>query len=115
MKVMLLGMMSPNSTGAPPTEEAIRAMHDYNEELQKAGVLVDLGGLMPGARVTFSGGQCRVTDGPFAEAKEVVGGYSILEVKDFAEALEWVKRAPHSGDFVVEVRPLFDPSVFEPK
>jgi len=85
-------------------------------------VLLDLGGLTPtsrGVRVRYSGGKCTVTDGPFAEAKEVIAGYSLIQVKTLAEAVEWAKRAPfgvgvQSGEeAVVELRPLFDPSEFE--
>ncbi|HET9992622.1 MAG TPA: YciI family protein [Kofleriaceae bacterium] len=104
----------------PPTKEAILAMHEFNEELEKAGVLVDLGGLTPtsrGVRVKYNGTKRTVIDGPFAEAKEIVAGYSLLEVKTLAEAVEWAKRAPFGVDGeegVVEIRPLFDASDFDP-
>jgi hypothetical protein len=117
MKVMLLMIANSQATPKPPTKEAILAMHNFNEELQKAGVLLDLGGLTPpsrGVRVEYSDGKRTVVDGPFAEAKEVVGGYSLLEVKSMAEAIEWVKRAPIMSDGVVEIRPLFDASDFDP-
>jgi hypothetical protein len=121
MKVMMLAMATERSgEGKPPSEEALLAMHAFNEELQKAGVLLDLGGLMPpsfGVRMTFSGQKRTVVDGPFAEAKEFVAGYSLLEVKSMAEAIEWAKRAPYAGadgeEAVVEIRPLFDPSQFD--
>src|SRR5689334_1131089 len=124
MKVMLLGIASKQTEAAkPPTKEAVMAMHNFNEELEKAGVLLDLGGLTPtsrGARVKYSGGKCTVIDGPFAEAKEMIAGYTLLEVKSLAEAVEWAKRAPYGVDLqdgeeaVVELRPLFDPSDFDP-
>jgi hypothetical protein len=124
MKVMLLARATKHSeAGRPPTKEAVLAMHEFNEELEKAGVLRDLGGLTPssrGARVTYSGGKCVVIDGPFAEAKELIAGYALLEVKSLAEAIEWAKRAPFGvgvpeGEApVVELRPLFDASDFDP-
>ncbi|MBV8761500.1 MAG: YciI family protein [Deltaproteobacteria bacterium] len=124
MKVMLLAIASKHTeAGRPPTKEAVLAMHQFNEELEKAGVLLDLGGLTPtsrGARVTYRAGKTAVVDGPFAEAKEVVAGYSLLEVKSLAEAIEWAKRAPfgvgmpEGAEAVVEIRPLFDASDFDP-
>jgi hypothetical protein len=124
MKVMLLAIANKQTeAGRPPTKEAILAMHKFNEELEKAGVLLDLGGLTPtsrGARVKYRGGKCTVIDGPFTESKEMVAGYSLLEVKSLAEAIEWAKRAPFgvgmpdSEEAVVEIRPLFDPSDFDP-
>jgi hypothetical protein len=123
MKVMMFGMaFKQTEASEPPTEEALLAMHQFNEELRKAGVLVDLGGLTPtsqGARLKYSGSECRVIDGPFAEAKEVVAGYLLLEVKTFAEAVAWAKRAPfgltapRGEEAVVELRPLFDPAYFD--
>ena len=130
MKVMLLGKStSPASINnyeamKPPSDEALRAMHDFNEELTKAGVLLDLGGLMPSshsARVRYTRKRRTVIDGPFTEAKELVGGYSVLQVSSLAEAIEWAKRAPFGvglGDdeeMECELRPLFDPSMFDPK
>ena len=124
MKVMMLGIATKQTeAGQPPTDEAILAMHNYNEELQKAGVLLDLGGLTPtsrGVRVRYTGSKRTVTDGPFAEAKEMIAGYTLLEVKTMAEAIEWAKRAPFGlgvpdgEEWVVELRPLFDPSDFDP-
>jgi hypothetical protein len=118
MKVMMLAIANEQTeSGAPPTKEAILAMHEFNEELQKAGVLLDLGGLTPtshGVRVHYDGSKRRVTDGPFAEAKEQIAGYTLLEVKNLAEAVEWAKRAPMAGIGVVEIRPLFDASDFDP-
>lgn len=123
MKVMMFGKATKQTeAGEPPTEEALLAMQQFNEELQRAGVLVDLGGLTPshrGARVKYQGGRRLVIDGPFPEAKELIAGYMILEVKTFAEAIEWAKRAPFGvglpdgGEAEVELRPLFDPSDFD--
>jgi hypothetical protein len=100
--------------GAMPTAEAVAAMMKYNESLQKAGVLLALDGLHPpsmGTRVTFAGGKSKVTDGPFAEAKEVLGGYWMIQVKSKEEAVEWAKRCP-GDDCVVEVRQVQEMSDF---
>jgi len=93
--------------GTMPDAKAVAAMMKYNESLQKAGVLLALDGLHPpsmGARISFSGGKPRVTDGPFAEAKEVLGGYWMIQVKSKEEAVEWAKRCPASDNEVIEVR-----------
>ena len=93
--------------GAMPDAEHVAAMIRYNEELQKAGVLLALDGLHPpsmGARVSFAGRKPEVTDGPFPEAKEVLGGYWMIDVKSKEEAVEWAKRCPASGNEVIEVR-----------
>lgn len=93
--------------GTMPDPERVAAMMKYNESLQKAGVLLALDGLHPpsmGVRVSFEGGKPRVTDGPFAEAKEVVGGYWMIQVKSKEEAIEWACRCPGSVDEVIEVR-----------
>src|SRR5258705_9589934 len=93
--------------GAMPDAEIVAAMTKYNESLQKAGVLLSLDGLHPpsmGARVSFSGGKAKVTDGPFAEAKEVLGGYWMIQVKSKEEAVEWAKRCPGSDNEVIEIR-----------
>jgi len=115
MKVMLLMVAKQGEAAPPPSPEALLAMHAFNEELEKAGVLLDLGGLTPtsrGVRVHYNGSKRTVIDGPFAEAKEGVGGFALLEVKTLAEAVEWAKRSPAEHG-VVEVRPLFDPSQFD--
>ena len=101
--------------GAMPSAEAVAAMMKYNDELRKAGVLLALDGLHPpstGARVSFSGGKPKVTDGPFAEAKEVLGGYWMIRVKSREEAIEWAKRCPASGNEVIEVRQVQELSDF---
>ena len=79
----------------------------YNEALQKAGVLLALNGLHPpsmGARVSFEGGKAKVTDGPFAEAKEVLGGYWMIQVRSKEEAIEWAKRCPGGANEIIEIR-----------
>jgi hypothetical protein len=93
--------------GAMPDAKLVAEMTKYNESLQKAGVLVSLEGLHPpsmGARVSFAGGKPKVTDGPFAEAKEVIGGFWMIQVKSKAEAVEWAKRCPMPDGDIVEVR-----------
>jgi hypothetical protein len=105
--------------GTVPDLKAIEVMGKYNEQLQKAGVLLALDGLTPpstmSARVTFEGGKSKVTDGPFAEAKEVVGGYWVIQVKSREEALEWASRIPGSDNEMVEVRRMFDITDFDPE
>lgn len=111
MRFMMLMIPKGYESAAPGTMpedvEAVAAMMKYNESLQKAGVLRGLDGLHPpsmGARVSFSGGKPTVTDGPFAEAKEVLGGYWMIEVKSKAEAIEWASRCPASDNEVIEIR-----------
>jgi hypothetical protein len=103
--------------GTMPDPKAVEAMMKYNEALQKAGVLLALDGLHPpsmGARVSFSGGKPKVTDGPFAEAKEVIGGYWMIQVKSREEAIEWATRCPASGNEVIEVRQVQEFADFPP-
>src|ERR1700677_4746323 len=105
--------------GSVPDLKSMEVMGKYNEQLQKAGVLLALDGLTPpstmSARVTFKGGKSKVTDGPFTEAKEVVGGYWIIQVKSREEALEWASGIPGSDDeMVVEVRRLFPITDLDP-
>src|SRR5580658_5868476 len=101
--------------GAMPNVKAIAAMMKYNEALQKAGVLLALDGLHPpsmGARLTFSGGKPRVMDGPFTEAREVIGGYWMIQVKSKEEAVEWASRCPASDNEVIELRQVQEMSDF---
>jgi len=101
--------------GAMPPADAVAAMMKYNEALQKAGVLLALDGLHPpadGVRVSFSGGKPKVTDGPFTESKEVIGGYWMINVKSKAEAIEWARRCPASDNEVIEVRQVQEFSDF---
>jgi len=97
--------------GTMPDPKAVEKMMKYNEDLQKAGVLVALDGLHPpsiGFRVSFAAGKPTVTDGPFAEAKEVVGGYWMIQVKSKEEAIEWAKRCPGSENETIELRQVQD-------
>lgn len=107
--------------GKMPDEKLIAAMTKYNEELQKAGVLLDLSGLQPtskGVRIKFSGGKRTIIDGPFTESKEVIAGYWLIQVKSREEAMEWAKRvpAPHGegNDGEIELRQLYDIEDFPP-
>ena len=110
MRFMMLMIPKGYENAAPgtmPDAKAVEAMMRYNEELQKAGVLLALDGLHPpsmGARVTFSGGKPIVTDGPFAETREILGGYWMIRVNSRAEAIEWAKRCPASDNEIIEVR-----------
>src|SRR5213595_561031 len=97
--------------GAMPSAEMVAKMTKYNQALTKAGVLIALDGRHPasnGARVSFSGGKPRVTDGPFTEAKELLGGYWLIQVKSKEEAVEWVKRCPASENEMIEIRQVFE-------
>ena len=103
--------------GAMPDAEAVSAMMKYNEALQEAGVLRALDGLHPpsmGARVSFAGGKPVVTDGPFAEAKEVLGGYWMIEVGSKEEAIAWAKRCPGSANEIIEIRQVQEMDDFPP-
>jgi hypothetical protein len=94
---------------AVPSAEAVAKMMEYNRSLQKAGVLLALDGLHPpsaGARVSYTDGIATVTDGPFAEVKEVIGGYWIIQVRSREEAIEWAKRAPMANNEIIEVRQI---------
>lgn len=110
MRFMMLMIPKGYETAAPgamPDAKAVSAMMKYNEALQKAGVLLALDGLHPpsmGARVAFSGGKPRVTQGPFPEAKEVLGGYWMIQVKSKEEAIDWASRCPASDNEVIEIR-----------
>jgi hypothetical protein len=110
MRFMMLMIPKGYEAAAPGTQpdaKAVDAMMKYNESLQKAGVLLALDGLHPpsmGARVTFKGGKPQVTDGPFPEAKEVLGGYWMIQVKSRQEAIEWAKRCPGSENETIEIR-----------
>jgi hypothetical protein len=119
MRFMMLMIPKGYETAAPGTVpddvKRVEAMMKYNESLQKAGVLLALDGLHPpsmGARVSFSGGKPKVTDGPFAEAKEVLGGYWMIQVKSKEEAIEWASRCPASDNEVIEIRQVQELSDF---
>jgi hypothetical protein len=101
-----------------PKPEDVAEMSKYNEELTKAGVLLALDGLHPpaeGARVVFSGGRRTVIDGPFAEAKEIVGGYWTIQVRSKEEALEWASRCPAADGDMIEVRRVYEMGDFSPE
>jgi len=110
MRFMMLMIPAGYETAAPgtmPSAEAVAAMMKYNEALKNAGVLITLDGLHPpstGARVSFKGGTPVVTDGPFTEAKEVLGGYWMIEVKSREEAIAWAKKCPASANEIIEIR-----------
>ena len=110
MRFMMLMIPKGYENAAPgtvPDADAVAAMMKYNESLQKAGVLLALDGLHPpsmGARVSFSGGKPKVTDGPFAEAREVLGGYWMIQVRSREEAIEWAKRCPGGPNEIIEIR-----------
>jgi hypothetical protein len=110
MRFMMLMIPKGYETAAPgtmPETKAIEAMMKYNESLRKAGILLALDGLHPpsmGARVSFAGGKPKVTDGPFAEAREVLGGYWMIQVKSREEAIEWASRCPAGENEMIEIR-----------
>ena len=119
MRVLVLIKANEKSeAGVMPSERLVEEMIGFNEELVKAGVMLAGEGLHPsshGARVTFTGKNVTVTDGPFAETKELIAGFWIWQVKSMDEALEWAKRIPSGGEEdegVVELRPIFEAEDF---
>jgi hypothetical protein len=120
MRFMILVKATQDSeAGVMPSEELFHAMADYHEQLAKAGVLLDANGLQPtskGWRIKYSGSKQAIVDGPFAETKELVAGYTIIQVKSREEALEWAKRMPnpHYAEGEIEVRQLFELEDFGP-
>jgi hypothetical protein len=105
----------PSDPNFAPPADGVAKMMKYNEQLAKAGVLLTLDGLTPpekGARVRYKGGKVTVSDGPFTEAKEVVGGYWLIQVKSREEAIEWARRIPAGDDDIVEIRQIFEFSDF---
>ena len=121
MRFMML-MIPQGYCSAPPDAqldpERVKAMMKYNEALQQAGVLITLDGLHPpsaGARVSFASGKPVVTDGPFTEAKEVLGGYWMIDVKSREEAIAWAKRCPASENEIIEIRQVQEMAVFSPE
>jgi hypothetical protein len=118
MRFMMIVIPKGYESAAPnavPTAEAVAKMQGYNQALHKAGVLLALDGLFPpsaGARISYSNGKATVTDGPFAEAKEVIGGYWIIQARSREEAIEWAKRAPMVNNEIIEVRQIFEMSDF---
>jgi hypothetical protein len=122
MRFMMIVKASKDSeAGVMPGQELLSAMGKYNEELMKAGVLLDGAGLQAsskGARIRFSGGKRTVVDGPFSEAKELIAGYWIIQVKSREQAIEWAKRAPAphgpNQESEIEVRQFFEMEDFVP-
>jgi hypothetical protein len=118
MRFMMLMIPKGYETAAPgtlPRADAVAAMMKYNEALKEAGVLITLDGLHPpsmGARVTFDGGKPVVTDGPFTEAKEVLGGYWMIDVKSREEAIAWATKCPASNNEIIEIRQVQEMSDF---
>ncbi len=118
MRFMIMVKATKDSeAGALPDEKMLAAMGKFNDELVRAGVMVAAEGLHPsskGARVKFSGADRTVTDGPFAEVKELMAGFWLWRVKSKQEAIEWVKRCPNpfAGESEIEIRQLFDPEDF---
>ena len=114
MRFMMIVKASKDSeAGVMPEEDLLAAMATYHEELAKAGVLLDANGLHPsskGFRIRYEGSKRRIVDGPFAETKELIAGYTIIQVKSREEALEWARRFPnpHNGDGEIEIRQLFE-------
>ncbi len=118
MMVILGKDKAPDKAADIPDKEAFFAMGRYNDELKKAGVLLAMDGLTPtsmGARFTYKGGKAKITDGPFSEAKEVILGYWMIDVKSREEAYEWASRIPGMEDATVEVRRVVEISDFEPE
>jgi len=121
MRFMMLMLPADQCTAAPdalPSAEAVEQMMRFNKSLQEAGVLLALDGLHPpsaGARVRVVDGKVTVTDGPFAEAKEVVGGYWIIDVGSRDEAIAWATRCPIGPGNTIEVRQVFEMSEFPPE
>src|SRR5271170_1426424 len=114
MRFMMIVIPKGYESAAPdavPSIEAVARMAEYNKTLQQAGVLLALDGLFPpstGARISYSDGKATVTDGPFPESKEVIGGYWIIQARSREEAIEWAKRAPMCGNEIIEVRRIFE-------
>ena len=118
MMIMIPKGYEQAKPGTIPDPKAVEAMMKYNEALQKAGILLALDGLHPpsmGARVSFAGGKPKVTDGPFAEAKEVVGGYWMIQVKSKEEAVQWAMRCPGGENEIIEVRQVQEFEDFTPE
>jgi hypothetical protein len=118
MRFMMLMIPKGYESAAPgtlPAADAVSAMMKYNEELQKAGVLLSLEGLHPpsmGARVSFPGGKPRVVDGPFAEAREVLGGFWMIDVASRDEAIQWASRCPGAENETIEIRQVMEMTDF---
>ena len=119
--MMIVKANKESEAGALPSEKLLTAMNKYNQELAKAGALLDLNGLQPsskGSRVTFSHGRTSVVDGPFSETKELIGGYWVIQAASKEEAIEWAKRVPFTGPendgAVIEIRQVHELEDFGP-
>ena len=115
MRFMMIMIPNISEENWTPDPEAMARMGRYNDELSKAGVLLSLDGLQPsakGARVSFSGGKPSVTDGPFTEAKELIGGYWLIQARSKEEAVQWASRCPADDGNIIEVRQVYEPSDF---
>lgn len=115
MRFMMLMIPNIKEENWMPSAEAVGAMTKFNQDMIKSGVMLTGEGLHPpskGARVTFGGGAPKVTDGPFAEAREVVGGYWMIQTKSKAEAVEWARRCPAAPGDVIEIRQVAEMSDF---
>jgi hypothetical protein len=113
--MVILKANEESEAGIMPSEKILADMGKYNEELVKAGVMLEGEGLHPsskGKRVKFTGSQRLVTDGPFAETRELIAGFWIWQVKSIDEAVEWLKRAPFDGGTELEIRPIFEAEDF---
>lgn len=114
MRFMMIVIPKGYESAAPdavPSAETAARMAEYNKSLQQAGILLALDGLLPpstGARISYADGKATATDGPFAEAKEVIGGYWMIQARTREEAVEWAKRAPMSNNEIIEVRQIFE-------
>src|SRR5215475_4925593 len=115
MRVMVIAKTTSENEGEMPDPQFMADMNKFNDELLEAGVLIGYDGLHPsskGARVHFSGKNCTVTDGPFAESKELIAGFWFWQVKSLEEAIQWVKRCPNVGESDIEIRQVFEPEDF---
>src|SRR5262252_4648674 len=115
MRFMVIAKTTSENEGEMPDPQFMADMNKFNDELLEAGVLIGYDGLHPsskGARVHFSGKNCTVTDGPFAESKELIAGFWFWQVRSLEEAIEWVKRCPNVGESDIEIRQVFEPEDF---
>jgi hypothetical protein len=116
MRFMMVMIPNVSDDNWEPNADDIETMSKFNDELAKAGVLLTLDGLTPpsqGARVSFADGKPSVTDGPFTEAKELIGGYWLIQARSKEEAVEWATRCPARDGDVIEVRRVYEPSDFD--
>jgi hypothetical protein len=118
MRFIVFVPANPESeAGTLPSADMLNKMGKFNEEMVKAGVLLAGEGLHPsskGARITYSGGKTKVSDGPFTESKELVAGYWVIQVKSKEDAIAWMSRAPFDAGVTIELRQVFDPADFAP-